>query len=186
LKKIVAILLLCIHIFNITGYTAVFNLLQRHASVQIVERLDQGAYSDAELVEVKIPIPLPYSNNWKEYERCNGEFEWSGVTYNYVKRKLYNDTLYLLCIPNHTKTKITALKNDYAGNSNDFSDISGAKKTQPVSSLNKDNIKEYNQLKNDCNLRLPANIILQPAGFSTNTKILAGFTLKPFQPPKFS
>lgn len=65
---------------------------------------------------------LPYSTNWKDYERYDGAFELDGVHYNYVKRKLQNDTLYVLCLPNTTQTKLYQAQRQYATRMNDLPD----------------------------------------------------------------
>lgn len=72
----------------------------------MVARLDQSDYLDEELIEVKLPVNLPYQTNWSEFERYDGEVVIAGVHYNYVKRKLQNDTLILMCIPNTDKMKL--------------------------------------------------------------------------------
>ena len=72
----------------------------------MVARLDQSDYLDKDLIEMKVPVNLPYQTNWSEFERYDGEIVIAGVHYNYVKRKLQNDTLILMCIPNTDKMKL--------------------------------------------------------------------------------
>ena len=57
---------------------------------------------------------MPYLSNNKSYERCDGQVEVNGIQYNYVKRMVTNDTLYLYCIPNNKKTQLNNTKNLYA------------------------------------------------------------------------
>lgn len=186
LKKIIAILLLALHVFNFAGYGAVFNLLQQRASTQIVDMLDKGAYDETELMEVKIPFPLPYATNWKEYERCDGEFEISGVIYNYVKRKLCNDTLFLLCIPNHEMMKIATAKSDFAQVSNDFANTGNGKKSQPVSTPVKSGINEYNQSNSFCNVTGPLYLLLNKTYPLFDLKPVLRSVPVPLQPPNFN
>lgn len=63
---------------------------------------------------------MPYLTDWPAYEAYQGEAEINGVHYNYVKRKVSQDTLYLLCLPNEIKTQLSKLKNDYAVKANDL------------------------------------------------------------------
>jgi hypothetical protein len=72
----------------------------------VVARIDRAKYNDKDLIEVKVPVNLPYQTNWQEFERYDGEIQIAGVHYNYVKRKLQNDTLILMCIPNTDKMKL--------------------------------------------------------------------------------
>lgn len=74
----------------------------------LIAQFDAHQYDNAALVEIKIPINLPYATDQSDYERMDGEVEFNGVFYNYVKRKISKDTLYILCLPNKTKTKIVS------------------------------------------------------------------------------
>jgi hypothetical protein len=106
LRKILAILLLGVHLFNLGGYRLVFSKLENKVGAQMVARIDRLEYNDQDLIEVKVPVNLPYQTNWQEFERYDGEIQIAGVHYNYVKRKLQNDTLILMCIPNTDKMKL--------------------------------------------------------------------------------
>jgi hypothetical protein len=112
LKKFLVIVLLTIHLYNMGGYEVLFSFLELKSSAAIVERLDGGGFTDSQLIEVKIPYPLPYAASQSEFERFDGEIDVDGVHYNYVKRKMVNDTLIVLCIPNTVKTELTAAKSD--------------------------------------------------------------------------
>jgi hypothetical protein len=79
-----------------------------------LQKLDKGNYKDSELIEISIPLNLPYYTSWNEYERYDGEIELNKVHYNFVKRKVVNDTLYLLCLPNEIKTELYKAKNEFA------------------------------------------------------------------------
>lgn len=76
--------------------------------------LDNNKYDDNDLMQVKFALNMPYMTGNKDYERCNGQVEYNGIQYNYVKRMVQNDTLYLYCIPNKAKTDISNTKNEYA------------------------------------------------------------------------
>ena len=85
-----------------------------------ISRLDNFHYNEKDLIEIKIPIPLPYLQNQPEYERVDGTVEFNGVHYNYVKRKIDKDTLFILCIFNESKTKLDNARLDYGKQVNDF------------------------------------------------------------------
>ena len=86
--------------------------LEAKATSRLEQKLETGDYDEAMLMEIKIPLQLPYYTNWSQYERHYGEAEWNGEHYQYVKRKLYNDTLYLLCIPHTEKNNIQIAATD--------------------------------------------------------------------------
>ena len=55
-----------------------------------------------------------------QYERVDGELQHDGVYYNYVERKVSNDTLYLKCRVNSKKTSLYRNLTEYAGRINDI------------------------------------------------------------------
>ena len=103
MKKLAAILLLAILIFNWIGYRFVVDYLQHKSDRQLEARLDKNQYDESQLVELKVPIHLPYQTSWAAYERYDGEIALNGTLYKYVERKLSDDTLYLKCLPNTKK-----------------------------------------------------------------------------------
>jgi hypothetical protein len=106
LKKILAISMLAVHLFNLGGYRLVFDNLATRSDDRMEARLDQHLYAEKDLIELKVPVNLPYHSNWTDFERYDGEINIAGVHYSYVKRKLQNDTLILLAIPNTDKMKL--------------------------------------------------------------------------------
>jgi len=96
------------------------NLLEHQASVSLQQKLDHDQYNNNNLVEIKVPVNLPYLSNWSNFEKYQGETEINGVLYKYVKRKLVNDTLILLCIPNQTKNELRTAQSDYFKQVNDL------------------------------------------------------------------
>jgi hypothetical protein len=127
LRKIAAILLLVILLFNWIGYRLLTNVLQHRANIRLEAKLDKNDYKEEDLIEIKVPIDLPYQLNWSSFERFDGEIDVDGIHYKYVKRKIYNDSLVLLCLPNQTKQNLEKAKEDYFKGVNDI-DQSSQKK----------------------------------------------------------
>ena len=94
--------------------------MQQKASDQLEARLDKNLYDESQLIELKVPMNLPYQTNWSAYQRYDGEIEVEGIMYKYVKRKVANDTLYLMCTPNTKKMNLETAKNDFFKLSNDL------------------------------------------------------------------
>ena len=120
MKKLAAILLLALLAFNWFGYRLYMDLLEQKASTALQTRLDNNQYDQEKLVEVKIPVNLPYLSNWSAFEKYQGETEINGIHYKYVKRKLVNDTLILLCISNEAKNELRSVQSDYFKKVNDI------------------------------------------------------------------
>ncbi|NCD72308.1 hypothetical protein [Mucilaginibacter agri] len=85
------------------------------------KQLDRVSDKDHNLLTVKVPIRLPYQTNWKNFERVDGEVTFKGNTYRYVKQKISNDTLILLCINYQEKNLLKKSSSDYYQKANDNS-----------------------------------------------------------------
>ena len=113
MKKLAAILLLGIFVFNLFGYRMFVYILVNQANQQLETVIDQKQYNDAALISVKKPTNLPYYNNTKDFTRAYGEVEMDGVLYQYVKCRIYNDSLEMLCIPHTSKQQLLTSKNNF-------------------------------------------------------------------------
>jgi len=101
-------------------------------------RLDSNNYTAEELISVKAPATLlPYYNGSKLFERVDGQVKINGVICNYVKRRLYNDTIEFMCIPNNSLTKLIKAGDDYFKLVNDIQHSGQNKKTNHQSGLSK-------------------------------------------------
>ena len=118
MKKIAAILLLSLMVFNLIGYRWLFSTIEENATADLEQKIAAGKYNDDQLVEIQIPLNMPYYSD-KDYENVYGETDWNGEHYRYVKRKVSGNTLYLLCLPNKEKTNIAKVKNEFTKAVND-------------------------------------------------------------------
>jgi hypothetical protein len=155
-----AILLILIHLFNTGGYHFVFEKMEQYASKELVEQLDNEEYTDEQLIEMKVPLPMPYQTNWSSFERYNGEIEIGGIHYNYVKRKVWNDTLILLCIPNHGKMSLNSAKEQFFSLVNDL-DQGGQDIPAPKANIIKSIISDFQPTDGAPLLTLPASVLVE-------------------------
>ena len=105
-------------VFNLVGYRWLFSAIENKATANLEQKISSGEYSDDQLVEIRIPLNMPYYSD-KDYENVYGETDFNGDHYRYVKRKVSGNTLYLLCLPNKEKTSIVKVKNDFTKAVND-------------------------------------------------------------------
>jgi hypothetical protein len=117
------------------GFRLLFYYLQQKNDARLEAQFDNNSYDDSQLVELKIPVHLPYQNSWPTYQRFDGEIELNGTMYKYVKRRLANDTLYLMCIPNSKKMRLEVAKNDFYNISNDLAQDDHSQKSDHSRSL---------------------------------------------------
>lgn len=103
LKKLTAILVLGVFLFNMGGYDLAFKYLIHQSDVQIVKKMYNEKNGAAKLIELKIPVHMPTIQDWTEYAHISGQIELNDGYYNYVGLKMTRDTMSLLCLPNHVK-----------------------------------------------------------------------------------
>ena len=123
MKRLLAIGLLLLMVFNTVGYKLVFYWQEHLLAERMENRLDGMQNTEpgaAETITVKIPINLPYQTNWKDFERVDGEMTYKGTTYKYFKRKIYNDSLILVCVKFAEKNKLQNASDDYFKKVNDL------------------------------------------------------------------
>ena len=134
MRKFAAILLLAILVFNWVGYRVVSGYLEHRSAISLEAKLDVNDYADSDLIELTIPLNLPYVPESQSFERYDGEISLNGIHYKYVKRKVAAGNLVLLCLPDINKTRIEKVKGDYfqAINSLPSSKADGSSKGKPV------------------------------------------------------
>lgn len=143
MKKIASALLIFLLLFNWFGYNLVVNYLQHKSDIHLEALLDDNQYDDSRLIELKIPIHLAYQSSWASYERYDGEVEMNGKLYKYVKRKVCNDTLYLMCIPNTKKMNLETARTDFYKNTNDVTQNNSNRSGNSKPSSFKNVLSEY-------------------------------------------
>ncbi len=127
-KRIASILLLGILLFNWGGYRLLTNYFESSADLKMQAELDKNQYESADLISIKVAASLPYGSSSEKFERVDGNIEINGVTYTYVKRRFYQDSLELLCIPNTERAGIKNARNEFAKLANDFVTNTSSKK----------------------------------------------------------
>lgn len=108
MKRLIAILLLNVHLFNLGGYHFVFQYFIHQSEVQIVKEIYENKIDATKLVEIKIPVHLPGIKKWDHYVRDNGQLQLKGVYYNYLRYKMSPDTMSFICIANSVKTRLVS------------------------------------------------------------------------------
>lgn len=120
MRQTVALFMILLFSFNLVGYRWLLDYVQMNTVSEMQLQLDEGKYEDAQLLELKVPINMPYQSNWSSYQRCYGIIKIDGHTYQYVKRKVSNDTLYLMCIRDVKTQQVEIAKNELFQLANDL------------------------------------------------------------------
>jgi len=119
-----------------------YAVIEHSASSNLVAKIDRFEFNENELVTIKVPLKLPYQQNWKEFERFDGDVTVDGIHYKYVMRKVYNDSLILKCLPNETKKHLNNAERNYFQLVNDL-DHQGPQPEKTKASFFKNLVTEF-------------------------------------------
>ncbi len=142
MKKLAAILLMSVFVFNLFGYKLWVFVAEQNASKQLTAAVENSRYSDDQLIVIKRQISLPYYNNTSTYTMADGEVEMNGVVYRYVKYRIFDNMLEMLCLPNTQKTNIKKAKDDYFSNTADIQKNS-SEKNKPTNNNVKKSFSDF-------------------------------------------
>ena len=182
MKQLSAILLLGIFSFNIFGYRIVASFLENKENQKLELAFDVNDYSDNQLISIKQPANLPYYTNSFDFHRIDGEIEMDGVIYKYVKCRIYNDSLEMLCIPHVSKMKIQNAKDEFCKLVNDFQQGTNKKKTDSQQKHGKIIAAEFEELQNENTINTAA--ITAAKLFFYNTPIMPSAFFKAAERPR--
>lgn len=181
LKQAAAILLLILFLFNWFGYRLLSGYLQQQADTKLEAQLDQNQYDASRLIEMRVPLNIPYQINSSDWERYDGNIEINGTHYKYVKRKVENGQLVLLCLPNETRMRLQSARDEFFKLVNDLQQANQSKSAGHGHSV-KNPVTEYWQVINNWNLEA---VVIQPDQFTCCNVILPSHpsVTAPAQPP---
>lgn len=182
MKKAASILLLALLAFNWVGYRFVSNFLEHRADRQLTRQIDNAAYDESSLIELRVPLNAPYlAGNSTSFERYDGELEIDGVHYKYVKRKIENGELVLMCLPNESKTRLQDSENHFFQLVNDLNHSTKKEKSNTASF--KAFVAEYKKENNSWTIPVLATVARHQL-LSSHSACAPGFTAIPEQPPR--
>lgn len=183
MKKTASILLLAILAFNWIGYRFVSGFMEHKADLAFETRIDNSDYDETSLIEIRVPLNAPYiAGNSTGFERYDGELELDGVHYKYVKRKVENGELVLMCLPNESKTRIQNSRTDFFKLVNDLNHSARGKDKNNTASF-KAFTAEYKQENNSWDIQALVLLPLQYTVTDLSVKV-AGYAAIPEQPPR--
>jgi hypothetical protein len=182
MKRAAAILLLIIFLFNWFGYRLLSDYLQHRADTQLESRFDQQQYNEANLIEIRVPLNMPYQSISSDFERYDGETEFNGIHYKYVKRKVENGVLVLLCLPNESRMRLQNARDEFFKLVNDLQHDTQSKNSTPASSI-KNPVTEYWQQQNNWQLQALAVQLHHYTGYAFVIPASPQLTT-PGQPPE--
>lgn len=185
MKKIATILLLALLLFNFVGYKLLFYALEERANDNIVSVINTDRYNDAELVTLTVPLSMPYISDSKDFEKKDGEITVNGKVYHYVKQKISQGNLVLMCLPDEAKTNLKSAKDEFFKLANELNNNAASKKSGESSQLAKLVISDYEQLQTtSIKPYLQGQLTKSFLHKNSSFALLKGEGLTPEQPPE--
>jgi hypothetical protein len=102
-KKLLAIAVTALLAFNLAGYQALTAWLQHRADEQLLAKVEEENFDEAEIIEISVPLNLPYTSDWQYWQPVSGTIQLDGIPYNYIAQKLTGGRMYYRCLPNVAK-----------------------------------------------------------------------------------
>lgn len=137
MRRLIALILLAVFLFNTVGYYALYQAIRSHSHDTLLKRLDNDQYKNEETVTLKLPLAIPYQTN-TDYQRVDGSFEHLGEYYKLVKQKIENDTLLIVCYRDKVEKKLSNLLTEYVKVTNDIPSSSKSAALKLLNSFSKD------------------------------------------------
>jgi hypothetical protein len=147
LRKTISIALVFLILLNTIGYYGLFLGWQYKSDQEVINKLEFDEFSYSESITIRIPIMIPYASDSREFEPAHGKFEHEGEFYHLVKRKLYRDTLYTVCVRDNQSKEIHLALTDYVKTFTDEPIDVKSSGTKSVPTLIKDYISDCIGLK---------------------------------------
>jgi len=138
--------------FNFIGYRFWYYYAQNRSDRLLQTSLDKATYDSNELITVNVPLSMPYINDQSDFERVDGEIEIDGKIYRFVKRKVSEGQLILLCLPDYSKTHLQEAGTDFFRAVNDLAGNTSSPKDNHGTSSFKSIQAEYEELWPDWHL----------------------------------
>lgn len=140
MRFLAAIFFLFVLLFNSGGYRLVLDYAEEHQNTVFEMQLDEKQYDETALIEIRVPVSLPYQTDWKEFERVDGEVEFNGMHYKFVERKLEGGEMIYKCIPNEGKAQLVNARENFFKLVND---LQTQKSSSEKSSTNNHSVKTF-------------------------------------------
>ncbi|MDB5061711.1 MAG: hypothetical protein JWP67_1554 [Mucilaginibacter sp.] len=179
MKRLFALFMLCVHLFNTGGYNLIFQYFIHQSEIRMVKNIYENKVDATQLVQIKIPMKSPGIKEWDDYEHIQGQIQLKDAFYNYVGVKMTRDTMYLVCIANDTKTHLVNANIIVAKNVSDV----------PVSKKGQETPAKKSATGFECNIPAPQykflsfNDVIEPKENSISIGLTNPYIESPGKPP---
>lgn len=107
-KKIIATTFLFLLLFNAFGYYLLLSYQQIQAHEIAIDKVPNSSFK-----VIKMLVSAYADIEDRDFEYVDGSFFYEGKAYNFVKKRIKNDSLELYCLNNTRQDQLTAQLHDY-------------------------------------------------------------------------
>lgn len=184
MKKLGSILILGIMLFNGFGYRIVANYFDQKAAENFIAIIEEEKYNEADLITLKTPVNLPYYANNAKFERVDGEMVVNGIVYQYVERRVYNDSIEIKVLANQDRLHIKNAREDFYKLAQDLQKNSEDKKSTP-SGKSSSKLLTFDYISTNNQFELVKNTVLNNTiGSIYSERLLSNCLAIQLPPPK--
>ena len=170
-------------LFNWGGYELLVGCLQHYADRKLEAKLDIGDYDQTQLVELVVPFDLPYTTDWENFERLDGDVVIEGTHYKFVERQYKQGLITYKCIPNNNKSRLQNVRDVFFQFAYDVQHTSGNKAPLNNTTVAKKGISDYESYVDNTRF----SFVIEQAGslcLHSAEACAAGHFNLPAQPPE--
>lgn len=120
-------------------------MLQQKADTELVSRLDNNRYNENDLLTITVPLSMPYLTDSKDFERKDGEITLNGKIYHYVKQRIFQGNLILMCLPDEQKMHLENAKDNFFRLANELQTNASSKRSGGNNQVIKFSVSDYIQ-----------------------------------------
>lgn len=161
-----------------------FYSLEQQGNKALVNKIDKNVYNDADLVTITVPLSMPYLTDSKDFERKDGEIALDGKIYHYVKQKVSQGNLILMCLPDEQKMHLEYAKGEFFKLANELqNNNSASKKSGENSQVIKLVISDYDKLQTT-SLNTYSILVSKSFSIDASYALQKGEGVMPEQPPE--
>lgn len=173
MKRISALLLITVLLYQAGGFALQY--LQQNTS-----EISATDLASRDKVIVKVPISLPYSQNWEEAKKVSGQVQKGDEFYDMVEQKMERDTLYTTLVTNHSAREQFI---EFSEMVEKHLSTDPSKQQQSKSNLISLLIKEYCDARNVVVLYL-LDWSITTSNYSTPVYVTSGYSFDLLAPPR--
>lgn len=97
-RKHVTVLFLILMVLSSIGYYPFLSLVKQQASLRTKNRIENNPHDLGANMIIKVPFSYPYGAHDEHYQPASGEIMYKDTVYQLVRQRVYEDTLYIVCM----------------------------------------------------------------------------------------